>query len=194
MREKILVDLLQKSRVPVSLKEICNVMKLSGSTIRNLIKDTKETSEKNGFTICLLRGKGYELKILNHSLFNEYYNDELPSIDFLDVDQRVKLILFHLLQVDTYITMEDLLKHVLVSRSTLSSDLDIVKRKLTNYNLQLITKPHHGLIVKGKEQDLRKAFSRYVLHSSFYVEATQKYQKYFNNINTEKLDGFLDHY
>lgn len=191
MREKILVDLLQKSRVPVSLKEICNVMKLSGSTIRNLIKDTKETSEKNGFTICLLRGKGYELKILNHSLFNEYYNDELPSIDFLDVDQRVKLILFHLLQVDTYITMEDLLKHVLVSRSTLSSDLDIVKRKLTNYNLQLITKPHHGLIVKGKEQDLRKAFSRYVLHSSFYVEATQKYQKYFNNINTEKLDGFF---
>jgi len=166
-------------------------MKLSESTIRNLIRTIKETSVKNGFTINLLRNKGYILKVSDQGLFNKYYGEKHSSIDFLDVDQRVKFILFHLLQADLYITMADLLEHVLVSRSTLSSDLNIVKNKLSNFNLELVTKPGHGLIVEGREQDLRKAFSKFVLHSSFYVEGTRKYKEYFNNINTEKMDSFF---
>lgn len=191
MREKILVDLLEESKVPVSLKEICNIMNLSESTIRNLIKEVKSTSKDDGFTINLLRGKGYILKITDHNLFKEYKKEKQANIDFLDVDQRVKLILFHLLQEDTYITMEDLLEHILVSRSTLSNDLNLVKDKLADFNLKVISKPHHGLIIKGREQDLRKAFSKYVLHSTFYVEATQKYKTYFNNFDTEKMDKFF---
>jgi len=191
LREKILVDLLEESKVPVSLKEICNIMNLSESTIRNLIKEVKSTSKDDGFTINLLRGKGYILKITDHNLFKEYKKEKQANIDFLDVDQRVKLILFHLLQEDTYITMEDLLEHILVSRSTLSNDLNLVKDKLADFNLKVISKPHHGLIIKGREQDLRKAFSKYVLHSTFYVEATQKYKTYFNNFDTEKMDKFF---
>jgi lichenan operon transcriptional antiterminator len=191
LREKILVDLLEESKVPVSLKEICNIMNLSESTIRNLIKEVKSTSKDDGFTINLLRGKGYILKITDHNLFKEYKKEKQANIDFLDVDQRVKLILFHLLQEDTYITMEDLLEHILVSRSTLSNDLNLVKEKLDDFNLKVISKPHHGLIIKGREQDLRKAFSKYVLHSTFYVEATQKYKAYFNDFDTEKMDKFF---
>ena len=138
MREKILVDLLEESKVPVSLKEICNIMNLSESTIRNLIKEVKSTSKDDGFTINLLRGKGYILKITDHNLFKEYEKEKQANIDFLDVDQRVKLILFHLLQEDTYITMEDLLEHILVSRSTLSNDLNLVKDKLADFNLKVI--------------------------------------------------------
>src|SRR5690625_1672219 len=88
-------------------------MNLSESTIRNLIKEVKSTSKDDGFTINLLRGKGYILKITDHNLFKEYKKEKQANIDFLDVDQRVKLILFHLLQEDTYITMEDLLEHIL---------------------------------------------------------------------------------
>jgi len=191
LREKILVDLLEESKVPVSLKEICHAMNLSESTIRNLIKEIKLTSNKNGYTICLLRGKGYILKIFDQNLFNEYHRGENINIDFLDIDQRLKLILFHLFQSDSYITIEDLMEHVLVSRSTMSTDLNLAKEELENFNLVLESKPHHGLIVKGQEQDLRKAFSKYVLHSTFYVEATQKYKDYFDSVDTEKMDRFF---
>lgn len=195
MREKILVNLLEEKKVPVSLKEICHIMNLSESTIRNLIKEIKITSEKNGFTIDLLRGKGYILKIIDQNNFVKYFDEQTEkkriSIDFLDGKQRVKLILYMLLQIDTYITMEDLMDHVLVSRSTLSKDLTIVKKKLNEFNLVLESKPYHGLIIKGREQDLRKAFSKYVLHSTFYVEGTQKYKQYFNTIDNEKTERFF---
>src|SRR5690625_4870136 len=123
-------------------------MNLSESTIRNLIKEVKSTSKDDGFTINLLRGKGYILKITDHNLFKEYKKEKQANIDFLDVDQRVKLILFHLLQEDTYITMEDLLEHILVSRSTLSNDLNLLKVKLIAFNLMVLSEPHHCIFIK----------------------------------------------
>lgn len=195
MREKILVNLLEEKKVPVSLKAICHIMNLSESTIRNLIKEIKLTSEKDGFTICLLRGKGYILNIMDSDRFEKYLDEQTGktniNIDFLDGIQRVKLILFMLLQADTYMTMEDLMDHVLVSRSTLSNDLAIVKEELGEFNLILESKPYHGLMIRGREQDLRKAFSKYVLHSRFYVEGTQKYKQYFSHIDAEKMERFF---
>lgn len=191
MRERILVNLLAESKVPISLTEICTEMNLSESTIRNLIKEIKFSSEMNGFTIYLLRGEGYVLEIRDQALFDEYYLNESENIDFLDVEQRVNLILFHLLQADSFVTMKDLLKHVLVSRSTLTNDLELAKAKLKNFNLELVAKPHHGLMLKGREQDLRKAFSKYVLHSTFYVEVTQKYDDYLDDVETKNLDSFF---
>ncbi|MFC6464186.1 BglG family transcription antiterminator [Marinilactibacillus sp. GCM10026970] len=191
MREKILVDLLLDCKEPISLSDIAKTLGYSESTIRKLIKETMITSEKHGFIIELLKGKGYILSVLDKQLFTKYQDELGCEIDVLNSDQRLEAILFHILQADGYITLEELAERILVSRSTVTKDLVAVKEKLAEYQLELVKRPHYGLKIQGKEWNTRKAFSRYVLHSKLYLEPTAQYKNFLKNCETEKLSEFL---
>ncbi|MEC6747968.1 PRD domain-containing protein [Marinilactibacillus sp. XAAS-LB27] len=191
MREKILVDLLLNCKEPISLADIAKNLSYSESTIRKLIKDTIITSEKNGFIIELRKGKGYTLSVQDEKQFTQYQDELSSEIDVLNSDQRLEAILFHILQADGYITLEELAERILVSRSTITKDLVFAKKKLAEYQLELIKRPHYGLKIKGKELNTRKAFSRYVLHSTIYLEPTAQYKNFLKNCETGKLSEFL---
>jgi lichenan operon transcriptional antiterminator len=191
MREKILVDLLQEKNVPMNIKDLSNSMGFSESTIRNEIKYINNLGNKNGFRIKLIRGQGYVLDILDKPTFKMYKKSFDNEIDPLDSEQRLEALLFHILQANGYITIEELMEITLVSRSTVSKDLKEIEKDLFEYNLTLSKRPHYGLKVEGKEQDLRRAFSRYVLHSNLYLEPTKNYKEFTQNFETEKLSEYL---
>lgn len=83
MREKILVNLLMKSYVPIKLSQLTLLMELSESTVRNVIKEINISSLNDGFTIELERGKGYCLKVRDKNRFEEYRTNEKKRNRFL---------------------------------------------------------------------------------------------------------------
>lgn len=191
MRERKLVDLLLSNKVPVSLSDIAKHLKFSESTIRKLIKETNATNKQSGFLIDLQKGKGYRLIIQNQSQFSQYLEEIRQEVSVLNSEQRIEAILFHILQANDYITVEELAERIYVSRSTILKDLVATEEKITELNLNIYKKPHYGLKVKGKELDKRKAFSRYVLHSKLYLEPTIQFKNFLNHCETDKLSDFF---
>lgn len=191
MREKLLVDLLLKCKRPISLSYIAKQLDFSESTIRKLIKDTNVTSRHYGFNINLQKGKGYTLVIEDSEKFELYMDELRKEIDVLDVNQRLEAILFYILQANGYITIEELIELIGVSRSTVLKDLEIADKKLSEYNLNLEKKPHYGMSVEGKELDFRKAFSKFVVHSTLYLEPTVQFKNFLKSYETEKLSRYF---
>lgn len=191
MREKLLVDLLLKCKRPISLSYIAENLNFSESTIRKLIKDTNMTSKYYGFQIVLQKGKGYTLEILDSEKLEDYRNELRKEIDVLDISQRLESILFYILQTDDYLTIEELIELIGVSRSTVLKDLEVAELKLQEYNLYLEKKPHYGLRAQGKELDFRKAFSKYVIHSTLYLEPTVRFKNFLKSNETKKVSQYF---
>lgn len=191
MREKILVDLLMENKTPISLSFLVQHMGTSESTIRKLIKSINLDSEYYGFSIRLQRGKGYTLTIEDNDSFLDYRKDLENEIDIYNIDQRLEAMLFHILQADGYITIEELMDLILVSRSTISKDLFLVEEKLKIFDLKLARRPHYGLKVAGTEQNFRKAFSKYVLQSNLYIEPTRYFKEFLNSFETDKVSAYF---
>lgn len=191
MREKILVDLLMENRAPVKLENLARRMEVSESTIRKLIKSISLGSEYYGFSIQLHRGKGYILTIEDNDSFIDYKKDLENEIDIYNIDRRLEAMLFHILQADGYITIEELMDLILVSRSTISKDLILVEEKLRVFDLNLERRPHYGIRVVGREQNFRKAFSKYVLQSNLYIEPARYYKEFLNSFETDKVSEYF---
>jgi len=52
-------------------------------------------------------------------------------------------------------------------------------------------KAHYGIKVCGNEEDLRRAFSHYVLGSEWYLEPTLEYKNFMESIDTDALKSTL---
>lgn len=184
--------LLIESPDPVKRINIAERMGLSESTIRNIVKETEQLGLQNGFQIELQKGKGYILHIVDAKLFNKFMKEEQEGgFNVCKPEQRPEMLLFHILQADGYITVGQLEEKMLLGRSTIVKELKHVDKELAKFNLMLEHKAHYGISVKGREQDLRKVFSKYVLGSIYYLEPAKEY-KYFNeNLDTKELRKVL---
>lgn len=191
MREKILVDLLLNSKKPLKLPGIVRKMDYSESTIRNLIKDINDKKVTNGFMIRFKREKGYFLEIVDQNRFDNYISELNEEIDLYNTEQRVEATLFYILQTNGYITIAKLMEWIQVGRSTIINDLKSAQKILAKFNLELEKKPHYGIAVKGKEQDFRRAFSKYVLQSKLYIKPTKQYGNFLRSLEMDKISHYF---
>lgn len=127
-------------------------------TLQNEIKELKLLLEKYQIEIISVTSKGYCLVIHEQKLYQEckqiiINNEEIN--DFNNQTYRITYILNILLQGENYIKADDLADQMFVSRSSISSDIKIVKRILEKYQLQMEHKPNYGMIIKGLEKDKR---------------------------------------
>lgn len=192
MREKILVDFLKKSITPLKIDELVRVLKCSERTIRNEIKYLNFLKEKNGFSIKLIRNRGYILEVTDENLMNDYLSNIDKATSILSSNQRIDALLFYLLQSDKYTKIVEMQNLVNVSRSTITSDLQRVEEILREFDLVLERRPHYGLRVTGNESNYRKLFSKYVINSEMFVKPVMDYKKIIDQISTNKLGTYLE--
>ncbi|RHK01898.1 HTH domain-containing protein [Enterococcus casseliflavus] len=114
--------------------------------------------EKNGFSIKLIRNRGYVLEVTDETLMNNYLIDIERSANILSSDQRIEALLFYLLQSDMYTKIAELQCLTDVSRSTITSDLKKVEEIIEGFDLVLERKPHYGLKITGNETNYRNYF------------------------------------
>ena len=78
--------------------------------------------------------------------------------DFNNQGYRITYILSTLLSDNHFVKADDLASQMYVSRSSVSSDLKIVKRVLEKYQLKIEHKPNYGMIVVGLEKDKKRLY------------------------------------
>lgn len=166
-QKKVLLYLL-KSKKPVTARWISKELAVSDRTIRNDIKHIQEESYSFGVEVKLIRGKGYQVKVINQELFHQIYGDltkdeaDQSNVDFSEQNNRVIHLLKSFLLDNGYIKLEVFEDAMFVSKSTIQNDLKLVREILSKYKLELVNRPHYGLYIEGDEYMKRQCLSNYI--------------------------------
>jgi transcriptional antiterminator len=166
-------------------------------SLRTIKYEIKEIKKKlNDDLIQLVSSsKGYTITIYD-SAFEDYLNDlnssrKIKVIDTLHVHnyERVFYILRRILTDDSYVKFDELSQEIYVSLSTLNQDIKEVKRILKRYNLEITSRPHYGIRVKGSEQNKRLCISEYIFYNEqvFIEQYLEKIQESFS-IELDQID------
>lgn len=160
-RQKEIILLLSKSDEPTSSEWIAKELGISDRTVRNEIKLLQSDIVNSfGLSIESIRGKGYQLKILDNKKLNEYsLEGEERTNNFDNQNHRVTYILTRLLLAKDFVKLESFLDEMFVSLSTIKNDLKLVRKILKKYNLRLTNRPHYGSKVEGDEYMKRLCLS-----------------------------------
>ena len=87
---------------------------------------------------------------------------ETQNNNFSDKNTRRKYLIYELLREKIPKKLFYFSNLFGVSEATISHDLDVVEKKLAGYRLSLIRKPGFGVIVDGKEKDIRTALHYFI--------------------------------
>lgn len=90
---------------------------------------------------------------------------------------RIKHITRVLLERNDFITIQELSDQLFVSKSTLQKSLNEVKELLTSYNLNIISKSWHGILVEGSEMNKRFCLSSVLITDHDESQSYLKYRK-----------------
>lgn len=191
IREDRLVAYLEKQGGACAADELQFKMGLSDNTVRSAVKIINLNKERNGFHIVYERNVGYRLIVNDMDRYEVYRASARRGIDLTSVDSRVAAILFYLLQNRGYTTLDDLISRMEVSRTTLIKDLERVEGELAGYSLALERRRHYGIKVIGDERAYRRAFTRYVADSEFYLEPVQDYRSFIDRISNREFKDRL---
>lgn len=177
-RQIEILSSLMKAKEPVTAEWIAKELGVSDRTIRNEIKAVQPECPKVGIFIESIRGKGYQLQIIDHPLFLSEFsqltqetNDEMAN-DFSNQNERVLYLLKQLLLKKEPIKLESFEDEMFVSKSTIQNDLKTVRQILLKYNLKLVNRPYYGTQVEGDEYMRRLCLSNYIFncHSDLSID------------------------
>ena len=87
---------------------------------------------------------------------------ETEENDFSDKKTRRKYLIYELLREKVPKKLFYFSNLFGVSEATISHDLDVVEKELEEYKLSLIRKPGYGVIVDGREKNIRTVLHHFV--------------------------------
>lgn len=165
----------------ISAKIIAANLGVSSKTIRNDIKEAQGIVEKNGAHIEVKPKRGYRL-IIDDQIAYKKYHDGLANMEKdgipITYDQRVQYLIQYFLSTKQWTKIETLCDRLYISQSSLSQCLKEVRNILSQYNLELISRPGYGLKVQGDEFDVRLCMANSV------VENTEDRDAFMQNKDT----------
>jgi len=147
--------------------EIATNLQLSSKTIQNEMKELNNLLSDNIATIDSYRGKGYLLRIFDEEQFKHFLRKDTDKNDQViptEPEARMQFLMEKLLLQTSYLKIDDLADELFVSRSTLQSDINDVRKIVKTYHLSLEQKPNYGIKITGNEMDIRFCISEYVFN------------------------------
>lgn len=188
---------------------IAKLLGLSSKTIRSHIKFINEASNDFGFSILIKKSKGYQLHIIDEGLFNYFLNERFlkdENLNFNNQDSRIRYIMKKLLLDDHYTKLESLSESMFVSVGTLKNDLNEMRKILSQYEIEIVSRPNYGMKIIGKEFQIRYAIAKFLLNNQHVnigfteddIKSVKSYlikllSKYKIEIPEVKLDNLVTH-
>lgn len=169
-----------------NIEEVSNELKISERTIRYRIKDlnTNFSLQDNSLHIekKIIKFKG-DISSLQKILEKEEY--------IFNSEERIELILLLLLFNSEGYKADKILDILAISRSTLKSDLKVIRSIFNSKKIELTSKANKGLIVSGEELEIRKLLLDKL--RSYYVIKREKLEivSNFNAIKKEIIESFI---
>ena len=172
MNERIaqVIQNLARTDSAPSLDSLSEQYHVSSRTIRTYIKTiNKFLNDKNIAGLRLGHGGLIEIP--------QDFSDALkflPSQGFysykLTSEERKELAAVILVGARDYVTLASIAERFSVSRTTIINDLDGIKQAIREAGLEVVSRPNHGLIVSGSEQDIRGFLLKFYCKKTPVVE------------------------
>lgn len=172
--EKNLLNIMLDAKDYLTSKELAILSGVSQKTIQNKMKTIREEILPFGAEVQMKKGSGFRLQIMNQDTFRQYLQEE-PMINKADED-RFYQILQELLFAHDYIKAEQLCESLYISKSTLTYELNEIRKYLKQFNLNLEQKPYYGLKIQGNEFYLRLCMADLFINRSDLI-STQEHSE-----------------
>ena len=157
-----IIKLLIASTNYISSYDIATATGINRRLVRDEMLNVKIILKSLGYELVSKTSKGYIIEgKSSHSLQGlfhiiedaerqrEYVFPTLPQ-------ERQSYILKRLVENNTYMKIDDLADELLISRSTISSDLKKARQDIKKYGLIMKQKPNYGICIVGDEVNKRK--------------------------------------
>ena len=170
--KSIIRFLLETKEQYVTSNDLAVFCHVSVRTIKNDIKYINEILKHNGAEVSAELFTGYTLIVSDRYLFNQFLSDNSVLAGTSAVMkpvypyERINYIIKKLLAIDYYVSIENLMDELYVSRSTITYDLKEVRNFFSEFNLEIRTKPNYGIILEGDEINKRLCISEYYFHNN----------------------------
>ena len=170
-RQKRLLYLLIESSSKKEINKSSDLAKEVNASVRTVKSDIvllREVLINYGANIISKRGRGYYVEIFNNDLLNVFIRNNKKTLNPHSFPkyryERVNYIVKKLLSVDYYLTLDDFIDELYVSRSTITADMKEVREVFKDYNLKIVQKPNYGIILEGSEISKRLCIAEYFFH------------------------------
>lgn len=163
--------LLLKENAPVPSSTLCAQASVSAVKLRETIRDSHDILLDYGVSIAVKPKVGYSIEIIDEDCFKKspLYNSSTVLPESLSEEQiRESRFINRLVCSDGYILVDDVADELSLSRSSALRVLNKIKQMAEPFHLQIVSKPHHGIKLEGKELDIRNFCSDYYIYSSPY--------------------------
>lgn len=151
----------------LTTEQMARKMQLSPRTIQmEMAAIRKELDKVQFLELQSVRSKGYKLTVLNAEQFLTYLKLTENERELNSRENRLKKIISLLFDNRRVMTAAQLADKLYVSRSTLASDMNEVKKLLEKYRISIQTTSRDGILVLGEEMDIRRC----ILKEGIYIE------------------------
>lgn len=163
-RVKLILESLSENYI--SSNVLASQIGVSSKTIRNEIKEINSILKHHGAIIQTKPKKGIALNIIDKIKYTKFTNSlstKQPQDIPATFEQRVQYLIEYLLNAQQWTKIEYLADKLFVSRSILSQTLKEVRKRLKEYNIELVSKPGYGLRAIGSEFDFRVCMTNIIV-------------------------------
>ncbi|MFM2489849.1 HTH domain-containing protein [Enterococcus avium] len=187
---KILLDILHEKED--SLVNYAKLFDVSEQTIRNDIKEINFQLESNNGNKAIYLEDGF-LQIPKEVNLKELFKTYASFQHYhLTLDERRTILALLLVTSHDYVTTYYLSEYLLVSRNTLVSDIEALKKWFVKNNLVLLSHIGKGYKVVGDELDIRSAMTKLVIFNGLFDYGYDYAMGWENNIFQNLLLEIID--
>ena len=183
--EAKILNILFKNPDLVSGIAIADYLNNSLKTVKKQIGSLNYICLENGCEIVSKVGSGYQIEIHDkekYRAFRDYVENKYQSRFFFNDAQaeRIHYIVRKFL-VSKSIYINDLAFECSVSESTIRRDMNMIRKRLEEYNLYLVNRTNKGMSLEGNEWHIRLAFlhEEYIymhFHKVYFTEKEEKFE------------------
>lgn len=156
----LLLDILSGKEY-VTASDLAEKAGCSSKTVRSRMKELNEAlsripgspawvESKPRYGFRMVHGQGIDIKTLPQLLGAEEAKS-MPATP----GERVKFLLFHLLERKSYITISELAEQLYVSDGVVKTALKNTERILDQYGIHIARRPGYGILAVGDETNIR---------------------------------------
>ncbi|KIR01725.1 Sorbitol operon transcription regulator [Lachnospiraceae bacterium TWA4] len=155
-----IIQLFRKNQT-ITIGALAEKLKVSERTIRNDIKQLNQDLH-NCAIVEGSQGK-YRLRVFDNEQFQKICANLAQSEDFNSSRKRMDYVFGKLMRTNEPLLTDELAYEMNIGRTTLVGDIKKLRQEVADYDLEIIGKTSKGLLLQGKESDIR----RYILEVNY---------------------------
>lgn len=188
-RERHILSILLDAPSGVKVRELTDLLDVSRRTVYRELSTLEETLAHSNVSIINQRGIGYQLEGEQDNIHSLRLQVEDKHPSEMSIQERQRAVSLRLL-LSQELTMEALADELMVSQSTIQSDLADVEEELERFDVYIDRIKFQGITVLATERKRREIASRLIYGS---VE-DYDFFKYLNSLKEDRDSKFNDYF